>query len=178
MEEATVFVAGDLLMSTAPSTRLPPESFYPDSDGKPMGETPQHRDNLAHLIEMLRQWYRDDENVYVSGNMFLYYMPGNRRKHVSPDVFVVEGIPRLPERRRYLLWQEKKGPDLVIELTSASTRREDLDDKWRIYQDVLKVKEYFLFDPFAEYLDPPLQGYRLRAGRYGRIRPTKGRLPS
>jgi Uma2 family endonuclease len=143
-----------------------------------MGETPQHRDNLAHLIEMLRLWYRDQEQVYVSGNMFLYYVPGNRRKHVAPDVFVVRGIPRLPKRRRYLLWQEKKGPDLVIELTSASTEEEDVEKKFALYQDVLKVKEYFLFDPFAEYLEPPLQGYRLRQRRYGRIRPVRGRLPS
>jgi Uma2 family endonuclease len=143
-----------------------------------MGETPQHRDNLAHLIEMLRLWYRGQEQVYVSGNMFLYYVPGNRRKHVSPDVFVVKGIPRLPERRRYLLWQEGKGPDIVIELTSPSTRREDLEEKWALYQDVLKVKEYFLFDPLAKYLQPPLQGYRLRKGKYGRIRPVQGRVPS
>jgi Uma2 family endonuclease len=143
-----------------------------------MGETPQHRDNLAHLIDELKLWYAADPNVYVSGNMFLYYVPGNRRKHVSPDVFVVKSIPRLPERRRYLLWVEGKGPDLVIELTSPSTRKEDVEKKFALYRDVLAVKEYFLFDPLAEYLDPPLQGYRLRQGGYRRMRPLKGRLPS
>ena len=51
-------------------------------------------------------------------------------------------------------------------------------EKFGLYQDVLKVREYFLFDPHNEYLKPPLQGYRLRKGRYGRIRPVKGRLPS
>jgi hypothetical protein len=30
----------------------------------------------------------------------------------------------------------------------------------------LGVKEYFLFDPIHEYLDPPLQGYRLVRGQY------------
>jgi len=40
------------------------------------------------------------------------------------------------------------------------------------------VVEYFQFDPFGDYLKPRFQGYRLRAGRYARIRPVAGRLPS
>jgi Uma2 family endonuclease len=167
-------------MGTLRSTTNIPKIEYPTSDGKPMAETPRHRDNLAWLIEMLRTWYLPDPMVYVSGNMLLYYVPGNKRKHVSPDVFVVRGIPktRTPERGCYLLWEEGKGPEAVIELTSKSTRHEDLQEKFHLYQDVLKVREYFLFDPNAEYLQPPLQGYRLRAGKYVRIRPAKGRLPS
>ena len=43
---------------------------------------------------------------------------------------------------------------------------------------VLGVKEYFLFDPFEDYLDPPIQGYRLRKGAYVPIKPVNGRLPS
>lgn len=165
-------------MATA-QTRPPRSDLnYPESDGKPVGETPQHRDNLMYLIEMLRIWFFNELMVYISGNMFLYYERGNRRRHVSPDVFVVKGIPREPERRVYLLWEEGKGPDFVIELTSASTQEEDLETKFNLYQDVLRVKEYFLFDPFAEYLDPRLQGYRLRKGRYVRIQPVDGRLPS
>jgi Uma2 family endonuclease len=143
-----------------------------------MGETPRHRQNMTDLIGSLEVWFDPDPQAYVSGNMFVYYVPGDRLKHVSPDVFVVRGVPKELERRRYLVWEEKKGPDLIIELTSASTQEEDLDDKFAIYQDTLKVKEYFLFDPYEEYLDPPLRGYRLRRGRYVRIRPVEGRLPS
>jgi hypothetical protein len=108
----------------------------------------------------------------------MYYVEGNPRKHVSPDVFVVFGIPKLPERRLYLVWKEGKGPDVAFEISSKSTRKEDTDFKKGLYQDVLKVKEYFLFDPYAEYLDPPLQGHRLRRGRYQDIQPVDGRLPS
>jgi Uma2 family endonuclease len=165
-------------MASVPSRKLPPASFYPDSDGKPLAETPEHRDNLMDTIKSLTLWFKDDPQVYVSGNMFLYYVPGNRLRHVSPDVFVVRDVPKLPERRRYLVWEEGKGPDLVIEFTSPSTREEDLDDKMALYRDTLGVREYFLFDPLAEYLDPPLQGYRLRGGRYVRVRPVRGRLPS
>ena len=40
------------------------------------------------------------------------------------------------------------------------------------------MKEYFLFDPRAEYLKPALRGYRLQAGQYLPIDPVNGRLPS
>jgi hypothetical protein len=43
---------------------------------------------------------------------------------------------------------------------------------------VLKVKEYFLFDPFGDCLNPQLQGYRLRGGKYHPVRAVGGRLPS
>ncbi len=63
----------------------------------------------------------------------------------------------------------------MIELTSKSTRREDLGNKLAIYRDVLKVREYFLFDPYGESLQPPLKGFRLVGGEY---EPIEGRLPS
>lgn len=167
-------------MSTKVQPSVAKEIDYPDSDGKPMAETPEHRDNLAWLVEMLRFWFALEAMVYVSGNMFIYYVRGNRRKHVSPDVFVTRGIPKnqTPTRRRYLVWEENKAPDLVIELTSKSTRKEDMQTKFQLYQDVLKVQEYFLFDPYKEYLRPQLQGFRLVDGKYRRITTVDGRLPS
>ena len=43
---------------------------------------------------------------------------------------------------------------------------------------MLKVLEYFLFDPYGEYLKPRLKGYRLVEGLYEPIEPVDGRLPS
>jgi Uma2 family endonuclease len=165
-------------MASVKGVASPPEIDYPYSDGQPVGETPEHRDNLLHLVAMLRVWLAGDEMAYVSGNVFLYYVPGNRLRHLSPDVFVVRGIPKSPERRRYLVWEEGKAPDVVIELTSPSTYEEDMEDKFAIYRDVLQVQEYFLFDPLGECLEPRLQGYRLKKGEYAPIRRVKGRLPS
>jgi Uma2 family endonuclease len=167
-------------MATIPAVAVEAPEYYPDSDGRPMGETPRHVQNLRYLIEPLEVWLADDPQAFVAGNMFVYYVRGDRWRHVSPDVFVVRGIPKVttPERRRYLVWEEGKAPDLVIELTSASTREEDLDDKMALYQDTLRVREYFLFDPHEEYLHPRLQGYRLAEGRYQPIEPVAGRLPS
>jgi Uma2 family endonuclease len=151
---------------------------YPTSDGKPMAETEVHLDLMIDLIGTLQIRYAADPDVHVSGNLLLFYEENNRRKHVAPDVMVTRGILKLPKRLYYLLWAEGKAPDLIIELTSRTTRREDQRTKRQLYQDVLKVPEYFLFDPFEEYLKPSMQGYRLVEGEYTRIEPVAGRLPS
>jgi Uma2 family endonuclease len=163
-------------MSTIPTPR-PRLNDYPTSDGKPMAETDWHRILMAALIEMLEAFFAARRRVYVSGNLLLYYEQGNRRRHVSPDVFVVRGVEKRL-RENYLLWEEGRAPQVVIELTSSGTRREGQRTKRRLYQDTLKVREYFLFDPNADYLNPPLQGYRLRQGVYQPIQPRHGRLPS
>jgi Uma2 family endonuclease len=142
-----------------------------------MAETERHRDLMIDLIRTLQVYFTAVKRICVSGNMLMFYEQGNRRKHISPDVFVVRGVEKR-ERENYLVWEEGRGPEVVIELTSSSTRREDTHKKHNLYRDVLKVREYFLFDPNGDYLDPRLQGYRLRGGEYRPIRAVAGRLPS
>jgi Uma2 family endonuclease len=152
-------------------------ALYPTSDGKPMAETDLHRDLMVAQIQILQFRYAQEPMIYVSGNLLLFYERGNKRKHISPDVFVVKGIAK-HRRDNYLLWQEGKSPNFALELTSSSTRNEDTSKKFKLYRDVLKVREYFLFDPYGDYLEPPLQGYRLRDGNYDPIAPVDNRLPS
>jgi len=151
------------------------ENDYPTSDGRPMAETDLHRQLMTALIEALEDRFAGDPNVYVSGNLLLFYVPGNKRTHVSPDVFVVFGVPKRP-RINFLTWEEGRGPGVVIELTSSSTRNEDIRTKFALYQDVLRVPEYFLFDPYKDYLDPRFQGYRLVGGKYRQMRLKDGRI--
>ncbi len=101
----------------------PSEIEYPSSDGEPMAETPIHRDVMSDSIAILKAYFASDPDVYVSGNMMMYYGEGNADKSVSPDVFLTRGIAKLPERDVYKLWVEGKGPDAVIEVTSKSTAR-------------------------------------------------------
>jgi Uma2 family endonuclease len=138
---------------------------YPESDGEPMAETEIHLDVTIDLIQGLRRRYRDVPDVYVVGDMFFYYVQGDPRSVVSPDVFLVRGVPKTPRRRIYKLWEEGEAPSLVIEVTSDSTRDEDTGKKKAIYER-LGVEEYILFDPLGDYLKPPLQGHRLAEGRY------------
>ncbi len=159
------------------ATRTPSRVIYPTSDGKPMAETDDHRGVMFDTITTLDWFFGADPTVYVSGNLLLYYVEGDKHRHVSPDVFVVRGIPK-HRRDNYLLWEEGRGPDCVIELTSPSTRGEDVVKKYELYRDVLLVREYFLFDPKDQYLKPRLQGHRLVEGQYVPIEPVAGRLPS
>jgi Uma2 family endonuclease len=156
---------------------IQPPNGYPTSDRKPMAESDWHLKLLCDLLDTLRDHFASQPRVYVSGNLLLFYEEGNRRRYVAPDVFVVRGVPNYP-RRNFLLWEEGQPPRCVIELTSARSRREDTRKKYELYRDVLKVREYFLFDVLGDYLDPPLQGHRLHQGAYRRIRPVNGRLPS
>jgi len=163
-------------MATAPRQRATREIEYPTGDGKPMAETDVHRKDMVDVIEVLDHHFANDPDVYVSGNLLMFYVEGDRRKHISPDVFVVRGVEKR-DRDHYLVWQEK-APDVVIEITSKSTRREDRKKKWELYRDVLEVPEYFQFDPTEDYLKPPLQGFRHIEGEYVPIEPVGQRLPS
>jgi len=164
-------------MATVASTQTHVE--YPTSDGEPMAETPVHRQVMADVIDMLQAYFASEPDVYVSGNMLMYYVEGNADKSVSPDVFVTKGIAKLPEREIYQVWREGKGPDVVIEVTSSSTARADQRWKFNLYRDVLKVREYFLFDPREKTLaGTSLCGYRLIDDGYELITKTNGRLAS
>lgn len=137
---------------------------YPTSDGLPLGETDVHRNQILDLIHGLEMHYLDDPNTYVSGNLLMFYEEGNPRKHVSPDVLVAVGRPK-HERDFYQIWVEAKAPDFVIEVTSKSTRTEDLGVKKGLYA-LMGVKDYFIFDPLREYLTPALRAYRLEGEDY------------
>ena len=152
-------------------TGLPHEDIiYPCSDGQPMAESDLHAANMVYTACALRLHFASPgrkSGVYVGSNNFLYYERGNPQAVVAPDVYVVVGTPAYL-RDTYKLWEEPKGPDFVLEVTSASTRANDERRKRDIYAS-LGVSEYFLYDPRAEYLTPPLKGWRLHDGEYRRL---------
>ncbi len=141
---------------------------YPESDGKPMAESPEHLEVMLSLIASLQAYFAARQDVYVAGNQFLYWVEGNPRQRVAPDVYVVFGVPRRPWRATWKVWETGKAPDLIIELTSPSTASEDLGRKYQLYQR-LKVGEYVLIDVKHEYLKEPLNLYRLKGNEYQRV---------
>jgi Uma2 family endonuclease len=130
---------------------------YPESDGKPMGETDKHRNLISHLIEMLTIYFAAEPEVYVSGNLMCYYEENNTKVSISPDVFVVRGAAK-HERRVYKFWEEPV-PQVVLEISSRKTRQADLGEKKNLYA-WLGVREYFVFNPEAR-LRAPLRVFRL-----------------
>lgn len=146
-----------------------PDIYYPESDGKPMAETEIHRDALTDALQRLIHHFKDDANVCVSGNMMMYYVKGNPRRSISPDVFVTFGIEK-KQRRIYRIWEEGKPPDFVIEFSSPKTYRKDLTEKKKLYAEI-GITEYFLYDAERNLLPEPLMGFRLVNGEYVPIQP-------
>lgn len=144
--------------------------LYPESDGLPMGETELHRDEIVYLIEAFKKRFQEEAEVYVGGNLFLYYRRGDPRGVICPDVMVVRGVPKLPLRRTYKLWEEGEPPCLVVEVRSDSTEGNDFAGKKGLYES-LGIEEYFLYDPLA--LRPSqILGFRLADdGRYQPVSP-------
>jgi Uma2 family endonuclease len=130
-----------------------------------MAESNLHVSIIIQVREVLRQWLRAAKNASVYANMLLYFREGNPKVRVSPDVFVVLGVPFDVMQRSYKIWEEQQAPQIVFEITSRKTQATDLGKKRFVYAR-LGVSEYYLFDPFREYLDPPLRGYQLVGEEY------------
>ncbi len=143
---------------------LETDIYYPESDGKPMAETDLHRDAMIKTIQILSEYYKEYWDVYISGNLMMYYIKGNPRKSISPDVFVAFGVGK-KQKRTYQIWNEGKPPDFVLEFSSENTYRNDLNAKKDLYASI-GITEYFLYDPERCHLPSPLMGFRLVDGEY------------
>ena len=144
-------------------------SLYPETDGKPMAASDDHRRVLIGILRGLESFFSDTPDVYVSGDILMYYVQGDPRRVVSPDVLVSFGLGR-KARRTYQVWVEGKPPDFVMELSSKTTYQRDLGEKMALYAG-LGVSEYFLADIEGLYLPSPLMGFRLVAGQYQPVVP-------
>lgn len=148
------------------------------SSSIPTLESLRHRHQVNLLIESLRRHIGDRGDVFVGGNMAMYYSQQqiHQRSFLSPDFFVAVGTQVQRERESWVVWEEGgKMPDVVIELISESTEAMDRGVKMDIYANIMKVLEYYIYDP----LKAQLEGYELGAtGRYQMMDPAEdGSLP-
>ena len=151
-------------------TVVPETIDYPDSDGLPMAESESQFWPILYVGSALDRYYQGRDDVYVVGNLLLYYQEGDPGKSVSPDLMVVLGASK-HIRSSYRLWEEPKAPDFVLEIASESTHRIDRGVKRDLYAG-MGVVEYWQYDPAGSYLEPPLLGFRLVEGRYAPIPAT------
>jgi len=140
------------------------DELYPDSDGKPMAVSDTHRRILTRTLGVLDGHFEARPEVYVSGDILMYYVEGDPRQSVSPDVLVVFGLGKKP-RRSYLVWKEGKVPDFAMEFSSKGTYRNDLGRKMELYAS-LGIQDYFLYDAEGLYLPSPIMGFTLVDGAY------------
>lgn len=151
------------MVSTVPTLQTEAEVaiVYPSSDGKPVAETFVHLYAMLVTIEVLTQYFQGQQAT-VLGNQFMYYAQGFPKLRVAPDVMVIFGVEP-GGRDNYKIWEEGEVPSVIFEMTSQGTRSNDEVFKKTLYAQ-LGVQEYWLFDPKNEWLEPALQGYRLRIG--------------
>ncbi|WP_228021245.1 Uma2 family endonuclease [Vasconcelosia minhoensis] len=85
---------------------------------------PQLLSRTLHLSQYARrEWF-------TGSDLNLYYDESHLQWHKRPDWFLAVGVSRLYDgedlRRSYVVWQEGKSPDVVVEFLSAGTAGEDL----------------------------------------------------
>lgn len=128
---------------------LPPtQDDLPYDDGVPM-ETLRHQFQMDLLIDVMDLWLESRGDGFTGGNMFLYYSLEQARHNtfIGPDFFVALDVPR-GERKSWVVWEQGKGPDVVVELLSASTAQHDKTLKKTLYARRVRVPEYYWYDPF------------------------------
>ena len=138
---------------------------YPEEDGEPLAETDFQAIPLIYAVSALRAHYADREDIYVGGNMLLYYRMNRPEFSVAPDVFMVAEVRGNHRRRSWFTWREGAAPAFVMEIASDSTWRHDGAGKRAIYAE-MGVTEYWRFDPTGECFSPALIGERLVDGAY------------
>ena len=154
-----------------PPLSVDDQEYYPLHEEDDVPETPPHRRQVTDLDTALRAHF---PGWFVSGNVCLYWEPGNTRDYRAPDVFVVKEPLSEPVTRVYQLWKQPPVA-FALEVGSRSTLRQDVGPKVEIYRDRVKAREYYHAD-----LDHKVQRlWRQGPGGYEELAPeTNGRLRS
>ncbi|UBF25535.1 Uma2 family endonuclease [Kovacikia minuta CCNUW1] len=146
---------------------LPPCDLYSD---EPPLETDLHLQQIILFLECLNWCWREKNDYYASANSTIYFSEKQlkNKDFRGPDFFVVLGVERHP-RKSWVVWAEDgKTPNVIIEVLSKSTADVDRGLKKQHYQDVLKVYDYFWFDP--DSLE--FAGFCLVNGHYQSLQPN------
>jgi Uma2 family endonuclease len=154
----------------------------PEEDEVPL-ESYYHRLQINLLHELTYQLLKNRTDFYCGGNMFLYYdlqqaegviqfVQGQRPSapYKGPDFFVVlGGVDGTKDRKRWVVWHEGgRYPDVIIEITSPSTKSKDTKDSLLLYSKVFRTREYYWYDEGSG----ELVGYRLQGDDYVPIVPS------
>ncbi len=167
MAQAAVESIGLASSPDAVAIECPPTDLWSD---EPPLESDFHRDQIDLLIQILRWWWRDRNDVYISGNLTVYYNQEQlkTRDFRGPDFFVVLGTEK-KDRKSWVVWGEQgRYPNLILEILSDSTKRVDKGLKKDLYQNTFRTPDYFWFDPNTL----EFQGFHLVDGIYQEIQPT------
>ena len=120
---------------------------YPYEDDEPMAATGFHADQIGIFSEQLFRYFEPNPYIYIGVDSFIYYREGDITKFVAPDVHVVLGVNKYPQRRSFYTWSEGAVPTAVFEFLSDSTAHRDRQEKVQLYLQEMGVEEYFIHQP-------------------------------
>ena len=141
-----------------------------------MGEGQPHRKAKSRALDALGLYFRTiGRAIYLAEELTVLY-PGE--KPFCPDILAVLDVETTEddERMSWVVVDEAKGPDLVIEVLHRGDRDKDLVENVERYAR-LGIAEYFVYDRGLQ----KVHGYRLTApgaSRYQRILPQHGHFHS
>ena len=165
-------------LSTGPSPVAEAVASEPDAVEYPEGhwiaQSVWHGDAVRLATAALHHHFRDRDDVLVAMELVVYYVRGDNRVWLQPDVQVVFGVEPEGNRSTFKVWEEGKAPDFVLEVASPSTAENDARHKAQEYLGI-GVREYWRLDPEGTMLGTPLEGYLARAGRYHRVESAASR---
>ena len=99
-------------------------------------------------------------HIYIGIDSFIYYREGDIREFAAPDVYVVFGVDKFPQRRSFYTWSEGAVPAAIFEFLSDSTADQDRHEKVHVYlKNDMGAQEYFVHQPEMEK-PPEFHGWR------------------
>ena len=144
-----------------PFRSQPPSTvFYPESDGKPMAENTKQAECIVTIMGNLDLQFRDDPNVFVAMDNFIYPVEGDNTIVTAPDVYIAFGRPK-GHRGSYQVWVESDiFPQVIFEILSPSNTRNEMLEKREFYFNY-GAEEFYSYNPDKN----KLEGYtRARRG--------------
>lgn len=147
---------------------FPPSDLWSD---EPPLESYRYLKQLILLLTCLERLWQERQDFFVGANMSIYYSTRQLKSEdvKGPDFFVVLNTERR-ERKSWVVWAEDgKYPNLILEVLSDSTAKNDRGLKKQLYQDVFRTPNYFWFDPYTL----EFAGFKLNYRRYEEIIPNE-----
>ena len=164
-------------VKTPASTRRPIAFPYPP-ERRPEDMTSFKQLALTGSAHYLAEHLGRPETTIVTGERYIAVIPVRRMRRPMlglryPDLLVAFNVdPDAFERSNaYVIEEQGKPPDFVLEIASPSSRRRDLVTKRAAYAN-LDIPEYWRFDELAKRRPRKLSGDRLE-GREYRPLPTE-----